>query len=141
MTYEANRIAMTKHFVDNFPTTIIKRANMAFSDDEEEFKIPADEPWLRFIIRNNGSEFQSIGFPSKRVERFGLVMIQVFVQGGTNELDKILDQLVTTFEGVQKTGGLLFKEVNAREIGFQDGWFQTNVTIEFENQESITIVN
>ena len=142
MGYQDNRSDITKYIDDTFPTTIIEQDNVAYEDDQG-FTIPTDKPWIRVIIKNIDTNFADIGFPQKTMKRFGMLMIQVFVQedGGTDLMMQILDQLVTTFEGVQLASGLLFREVKPREAGFIEGWQQANVNIEFDIRESITIVN
>lgn len=95
---------------------------------------PPNATWVRFSMKNNAGFQASIGAPgSNRFRRVGIVYIQVFQkegQGSTDartKADKAADIFIAN-----GLSGVRFKNVNARDIGPANGWYQWQVSAEFE---------
>lgn len=75
---------------------------------------------------------------SRRFRRFGICISQVFtVRGdGLNLSDQLSTIARNAFEGVVTSpGGVIFRNVNAIEVGPSGIWFQVNVIANFEYDE------
>lgn len=98
-------------------------------------------PWARVTVQHNptgGQVTLSGATGSRRFRRFGLVTIQIFTIFGEGlvKADELARVAQGAFEGVRTSpGGVIFRAVNAVEIGKSKEWFQTNVLAQFEYDE------
>lgn len=98
-------------------------------------------PWVRMTVQHNPTGGQvtlrgAIG--ERRFRRFGIVTVQVFTIFGEGMVlaDRLSEIVQGAFEGVRTSpGGVIFRAVNAVEIGKSKEWFQTNVLAQFEYDE------
>ncbi|MFN9301736.1 MAG: phage tail terminator-like protein [Candidatus Kapaibacterium sp.] len=102
---------------------------------DTEFEPPSKETWVRFDCRENDG-FQA-GFGSPNNNRFrhtGIVTIQVFQPSGKASVEArdIATQAIAVFMGQTTANGIMFKNVQARQIGNDgNGYYQINVLAEF----------
>lgn len=127
------REAIYQRFVDN---TALATTNYTF--DSEQYTPPAGETWVRLMVRHTDSEQHSLGGTNQRkFRRFGLIFVQVFspLDAGTRANDTVVQATRDIFEGVDASG---IKYYNAipREIGPDGAWFQTNLEITFDYDET-----
>lgn len=112
--------------------------NMESAADEPP---PRGEPWARVSVQHNLGEQSTMGAPGGRnFERYGLVMIQVFVPRGTGLVisDALCKIARDAFEGARTPDGeVWFRNATVREVGAGRDtlWFQTNVSAEFNYTE------
>lgn len=108
-------------------TTPIAWPNRTYSPNASTAFI---RPKIQFSARTQAS----LGTSGNRVFRTsGVLIVQVFALtgNGPGAALSLVDALVSLFEGVQLSGGLVFRAAEIREIG-QDGPFsQTNITFPF----------
>jgi len=103
------------------------------------FTLPADGSWVRFTMKNNDGRQVTMGSPgANRYRRIGIVTIQVFRKikasrpESTSKVLELADTVADIFIANQ-LNGILFKNVNARDVGNDgNGWYQYNVTAEFQ---------
>lgn len=93
--------------------------------------------WARVRVRHEAGEQRSLGEPGARVfTRYGVVTVQVFVPNGKQGLvlvDRLGNVALSAFEGEETSAGnVWFRNTAYREAGVDNGWFQANVTAEFE---------
>ena len=95
---------------------------------------PPDDTWVRFDMKNNVGAQSSMGAPTaNRFRRLGIVTIQVFQKEGRGGVDARTkaDVAVNAFMD-NDLSGFEFFNVNARAIGNFNGWYQWNVTAEYQ---------
>jgi hypothetical protein len=110
----------------------------------------AATPWARVSVRHNPVQPGAVTLGrapdgKRRYTRTGLVFVQLFTPLGDGL--SLADQLATiarsAFEGVVTTpGNVIFRAVSVNEVGSEvgpekGGWFQTNVTAQFEYDEIV----
>lgn len=99
------------------------------------------EAWARYLIRHTGSRQATFGEKSnRRFTRSGIITIQVFapigVRGGGLTTAEQLSQIARDcYEGVQTGNDLMFRNAKIVEVGPTNGWYQYNVTIDFQYDE------
>lgn len=133
MSYEAVRKEIQAHFASNFDgVTSDKIAwdNVSFTPEE-------GESWVRFSVQNNLSNYVSIGGPSVKVRKFGIVFVQIFVpQGqGTLAADQIVDKVSNVLEAEQLSSGCTLQETSVQNVGNINGWYQVNTSTPFYYDE------
>ena len=96
---------------------------------------PPNATWVRFSMKNDDGFQASMGDPgNNRHRRIGTVFIQVFQPQGQASTDARAkaDKAADIFLANTLTG-VLFKNVNARDIGPDgNGFYQWNVTANFQ---------
>ncbi|UFK26767.1 structural protein [Roseobacter phage RDJL6] len=113
-----------------------------FTFDNEDFKPPKDEPWVRLVVRHEGGEQETLGpVGNRKFARTGRVLIQVFAveDAGTDRTDELLTLARNAFEGVTLAGTTVrFHGVTVREVGSapKEKWFQSIVDAPFEYDET-----
>lgn len=95
---------------------------------------PPNGTWVRFDMKNNVGKQSSMGAPAaNRFRRLGIVTIQVFQQEGAGGVDARTKADVAANAFLDNDlSGFEFFNVNARAIGNYDGWYQWNVTAEYQ---------
>ena len=91
--------------------------------------------WCRVSIRDNSSFAVNIG--NNQLQRFfGFVIAQIFVpkNNGTKESRQIADKIMDLVKGKRYPKGISARGIDFSIIGEEnnDGWFQSNLSIEFE---------
>ena len=134
-TLQAANEAMAQLFVDTWtPTT------HPFTLENEDFSAPASGPWARFTSRITARTQETLGrVGDRRYQTLGSAFVQIFddVNVGTRRAKELAQLIVEGFEGVRISGTTVrFYDVVPREIGPDGRWFQTNVEISFEFDET-----
>lgn len=109
--------------------------------DNEQFTPPAGAIWTRLSVRHLLGEQETLGETGNRkFARTGLVLVQVFTPVDTGV--RVTDTLVTTirniFEGKHFSGvgyTIWLRGGTTRELGIDDGYWQTIVEIPFYYNE------
>lgn len=112
-----------------------------FVFDGEKFKTPSpSSSWVRVSIRHNeGSQDSLGGVGARKFKRGGSVFIQCFtpLDRGRDASDTLADAARDIFEGkTLGTEAVTFTDVIIREIGPDEGWYQTNVEAIFNYTET-----
>ena len=99
-------------------------------------------PWARVTVRHGTSDIATLGGEGNRVWRSpGLVIIQVFTDLGANRKvnDDLVETAIAAFRGVSvgTDPRVRFRRIDAREIGADGPWWQTNVTVDFDYDETV----
>lgn len=106
--------------------------------DNDEFDTPsADVEWARFNIQFNVGFQESFGNTGNRkFRRAGLIFIQVFTPENTGSFrgTELARRALNIFDG-ERLGDIWFVNGVIRSAGNINGWFQTNVSIEFRYDE------
>lgn len=94
-------------------------------------------PWARVVVRHATAKSAAIGGPSGRTKRFsrtGLAWVQVFVaniDGSAYSKAEALAKVArTAYEG-KRSGGVVFSEANAKEVGQEALWYRWDVLVSF----------
>ena len=95
---------------------------------------PPNETWVRFSMKNNDGFQASIGSPgNNKFRRTGMVYIQVFQKEGQASTDaRAKADAAADIFLANDLDGILFKNINSKQIGNSDGWYQINVSAEFQ---------
>lgn len=118
--------------------------NTAKTFDGEQFTPPAGQPWIRFVVRHDGSTLEAIGGTGaggfNKYQRTGRVVIQVFVptNQGLEDADTLAQAARAIFEGITlSSNAIRFNNAVVREIGTDEdnAWFQINVEAFFQYDE------
>jgi hypothetical protein len=96
-----------------------------------------NEAWARVSVRHEAGDQRSLGVTGGRVfTRFGVVIVQIFVPSGKHGLvlvDRLGNVALSAFEGKETSAGSVwFRNAAYREAGVDNGFFQANVTAEFQ---------
>ena len=113
-------------------------ATSAYTFGNEKYTPPVDLPWVRLAMQHQtGSQDSLGGVGIRKFSRQGLVTIQVFVpqDSGMAAMDTLVTAARAIFEGAT-IGTIRFTSASVQEIGPSDGWYQTNVDIEFTYYET-----
>lgn len=109
-----------------------------FYEDVEKAQSDGKGPHMRAFIKHNLGEHQTLGgVGHRRFSRAGIVMVQVMTPFGDGfTLDDTLATVArNAFEGVSTPNGVWFRRVAVKDIGKTGGYYQTNVTADFEFTE------
>ncbi|KFH18434.1 hypothetical protein ELZ19_06685 [Brucella abortus] len=108
--------------------------------DNEDFKPPKDDPWVRLAVRHRASTQETLGPKGhRRFARFGAAFVQVFVpqNTGTLDMDRLLTRAREAFEGLTLAGTTVrFLDVIVRETGPDGKWNASVVEAVFEYDET-----
>lgn len=101
----------------------------------EKFAPPDESPWARMVTRINAATQSTLGRPgSRKFDRFGSVLVQVFtpVGDGTRDSTELVQLVVDGFEGARISGSTIcFNDVIPRAVGPTDKWYQVTIEAEF----------
>lgn len=111
-------------------------ANRTPIDHDADNRGTPNAPYIRIVMRHEGG----IRFTTSENQRFGLVFVQVFVQGGrgTAESDTLAYAAARILES-RNIGIIRFSAAEIRDIGQDEegsGLRQCNVTIPFEYEDA-----
>jgi hypothetical protein len=93
------------------------------------------EPWCAFDLMFHGGANAAIS--NSRFTREGRVTVRIFVPAGERGLERanaLCMTAINIFEG-QTVDGVSFYNVGPRTVGPADGWYQINVSADFEFDE------
>jgi len=142
MTRQEVKKTILTYFIQEFnETTPVHITNQGFykcTSPLTPSEKPSNEPWIRFIVKNNNTQQWTLGrIGSRRWERYGFISCQVFIQEntGTNQGDTLCEEIIGIFEG-ERLGQICFKKGVYEEIGANDGWFQFNIIIDYQFDET-----
>lgn len=102
---------------------------------DQPFTPPDSETWVRFSMKNNDGFQASMGSPgANRYRRVGVVYIQIFQPAGQGSTDaRAKADIAADIFIANALSGVIFKNVNARDIGPDDaGFYQWLVSAEFQ---------
>lgn len=104
---------------------------------------PPDDltPWTRCTIVHGDSDIVTLGAVGNRVWRTaGAVIVQVFtnVNLSRQPSDDLVETAIDAFRGksVGTDPAVRFRKITAKEVGADGPWFQQNVTIMFDYDET-----
>lgn len=133
MTRTEVKNTLIKEFQDSF-----MYSHNVLYENNPDFVKSANEPWVRFTVKNGISmqrAFGSVG--SRKFERHGIVSYQVFIPTGIGTYDGevICDHINTIFEG-KRFSDVYCESGYWTESGIDDtDWFQFNGRIFFNFDE------
>jgi hypothetical protein len=99
-------------------------------------------PWARCTVLHGDSDIVTLGGIGNRVWRsHGIVAVQVFTNLNLNRQvnDDLVETAIDAFRGksVGTNPRVRFRQITAEEIGADSPWFQQNVTVKFEYDETV----
>lgn len=102
--------------------------------EEVNTNTPTDVVWIRPVINFNAGAQESIGGPNvaTRHSDAGVIIIQVFssLGLGLDQGDDAAQRLTSLFRA-QSDAGIRYYDVGVRDIGRDENWWQSNVSISF----------
>ncbi len=113
-------------------------AETPFALDNETFDPEETPKWVRLVVRNTGSNQETLGIKTNRkFLRQASVLVQVFTpqNTGTVEADRLSEIIKNIFEG-EKIDELWFLEADIRETGNTGVYYQQVVEIIFNYEET-----
>lgn len=127
MSYDAARKTIQNMLNDSWTTTA-----KVMSMNEVP---PTSGDWVRLSILDG--EAQRAAIHQARYRHPGLVVVQIFVEKdkGNGLAIQYGDSIASIFRGAAG-GGITFRAATVREIGSAEGWFQVNVEIQFQRDET-----
>lgn len=145
LTYEQARDEMHTMFKtawDAAPQSM--GINVLYSDAKKQVPVTNDldnnpDPWARInITHTTGQQASLSGIAgSKRWDRLGLIIIEIFTPLGTGNVlaDQLAKIATDAFEGKVSPGGIWFRNVRLNEVGASGNWWKNNIIAEFEYDE------
>lgn len=107
---------------------------VVYYDDVAGVELP--DTFVKVFVRHTLAGQRTLAEAgSRRFERLGLVIVQIFTPAAEGQVDSdLLTQVVNDiFEGKKTTGSeVWFRNTQAVEVGRDRAWFQVNVTAEFQ---------
>lgn len=128
MSFETAANTIRSQFNTEFsnlrPNVEIAWPNIAFTPN-------SGESWVRLTIQDGDS--RQVATVGEKWRHPGVVIVQVFVPEGTGDGTAlaIADDVVSVFQGMTLSG-IRFRASSAETVGASDGWYQVNVTTDFE---------
>jgi hypothetical protein len=137
MSFVDAKIALEKRLKDSWTRTPIRWPNQPFVVPEDTLHNP--QPYVAFVLRNNGGEDIVLGSDSPEWRWTGVVILQIFVpeNSGTAILTLYADLIKTIYlqaprDFQYQNSGIIRLYVPAvQEIGINNGWMQANVVVPF----------
>lgn len=105
--------------------------------ENENFKEPDDEFWIRFSVRNLSGNQISLGQKTQRkYRRFGIVFVQMFnpKRKGMKDIDVHAQYAISLFEGEQ-IDEVYFNDGSLVELPSDEKWKPANLEINFDFEE------
>jgi hypothetical protein len=108
--------------------------------DDAKTPTPEDaSSWARISVRHTSGGQSTISRNGgiSRYTRTGTVYVNLFEMpgAGLNSLDALAKIALDAFEGKTTSGNVWFTKAQVRELGIVEGWYQTNVLINFSYDE------
>lgn len=97
---------------------------------------PSSGSWARVVIIHEDNRQVTFG-EVRRWRTFGCLHIQIFTPlgDGLSLSDALAIEVCSSLRGVTTASGVLVRGANAREIGSDGAFYQTNVVADFEFDE------
>lgn len=137
MNFNDAEAEIRKFFKDGWVSAGNDAAVIAWPD--RKFTIPDAQSWVRFTCAENDGEQVSMGNPgANRFRHYGIVTIQIFQRQdqGSIEARELAADALGVFMGAQTTNGVVFQDVQGRQIGNDGaGFYQINVLASFYYDE------
>lgn len=98
------------------------------------------KPWARYQLKENLANQATLApVGSRRFDRLGLILIQVFAPiskgGGVVLADQLAEIARSAYEGKGTASGIWFLNCRVNDIGVDKNWYQKNMIAEFRFQE------
>lgn len=139
------RDEMTQLFYDQWlrevPTLVGYEPMIIWQGIEEAQDPDTAKCWARFTLKHLDSEQTTFGEKGQRkFTRTGIITVQVFTPvattgGGVTLAENISNVVRDAYEGVGTDSGIRFRNTRVAEIGITSGWYQYNITTNFEYDE------
>lgn len=110
----------------------------ALTREGEVYRPPQDgSPWVRFTIRHTDQRQHSLGSPTRKFDRHGLMFVQVFapLSAGRGAADRLCEEVRGILEAKDIGPGVATFESAVREVGVDGRWLQVNVETGFRYEE------
>lgn len=104
--------------------------------DNVEFDSREVSEWVRFNVLFGDEVQASLGGSVNTFRLHGVVIVQIFVEpnSGAKRATELADNVGDIWRAVV-VNSAVFKTPKIKVIGFNQGWYQINVSIEFHNDE------
>lgn len=115
-----------------------KKVKVAYAN--ANFKPTRGKTWMRFTVNMGDGIQASMGATVKQERHFGVIIVQIFV--GENETTRVARELAdlvgNIFRYQNLPGNIICRSPKIVEVGTLEGWWQTNVQIEFQYDDFVT---
>jgi len=137
MTFEEFQIFAEDKMATDWTTTPIQFENRTDSVALVTAK-NAKNPWVRFTILDGDGQRQSIGSNSPIHRYAGVMIAQIFVKQtiGTKLINQYADSISAIWKDYSGQPDVEVRTPSVEKIGDDKGWFQKNVNIPFQNDET-----
>lgn len=128
---EATEIVYQR-FVDEWGATTV------FTLENEEFKEPDEDPWVRVSVRQLSRGQSTLGkVGGRRYLSLASAFVQVYTRAntGVQQGGVLAKQAADVFEGVSLSG-LRFMDTVVRETGVDGKWYQHVMEVNFDYEET-----
>tara|TARA_R110000851_G_scaffold16046_2_gene52521 strand:+ start:10842 stop:11258 length:417 start_codon:yes stop_codon:yes gene_type:complete len=108
-------------------------------DDVRNQRNLSDDPWAVFVIRHaSGTQDNLGGIGNRNFVRTGTAIASIFTPSGNglSESYALAKVVADAYEGQSSDNGVWFRNVRLQEIGRESQFYQTNVLIDFEYNET-----
>lgn len=108
-------------------------------DNVRDIRDTSDDPWAVFVIRHSTGEQDNLGgIGFRNFVRVGTAIASIFTPTGNGLSESyILAKVVAdAYEGQKSETGVWFRNVRIQEIGRESQFYQINVLIDFEYNET-----
>lgn len=99
----------------------------------------SEDSFVEFIIRHSGGQQDTLGgLGNRSFIRVGIAVARVFTQTGKglSSAYALAKSIVDAYEGVHSPNGVWFRNVRIQEMGVDGNFFELQVLIEFEYNET-----
>lgn len=137
MSFESTANTIRDRFVTQFhaarsePITFQNWGQFYQKDGSIETTKPNGSAWVRLSIQNGDS--RQVATVGDKWRHPGVLIVQVFTPVGQGDKEALIiaDAVVSVFQGVT-VSGIRFRATSINAVGPSDGWYQVNVTTDFE---------
>jgi len=108
-------------------------------DNVRDQRDTSDDPWGVFVIRHATGEQDNLGgIGNRNFVRTGTAIASIFTPtgNGLSESYALAKVVADAYEGQTSENGVWFRNVRMQEIGRESQFYQTNVLIDFEYNET-----
>ena len=103
-----------------------------------KFDIPDDQPWVRFIVKQNDGNGSTLGAKDgRRFKRMGMILFQIFtpLYSATYDGNALCKELIDIFEG-ENIQDIVFYNGVSSPTGPSGDFYQFNGSVEFSYNEN-----
>ena len=119
-----------ERFANNWTATDIEYQNT-------EYQANRTDPFVKITVIPGNENIIGFGGDSNKLYRtVGVVFFGIFVPVDTGTRLALIyaDQIAAIFRGIEDQG-VIFRNIEINEVGELSGWFQFNLSIDFESDE------